>query len=226
MPSSTPSSRRTARMGRSGSSAGAVQRSSAASPAGGPQSRTAPGPTGPRTSSSCGRFGTWSTPRSSRATPASSPASARSSTRTGTDGGATRRRGLGRVDGGRIRQQAHGVESSFGDIAQIAQITEVSVAVQLVQELFKLVERGRNRRREPSQPRDSLDEQYQPHHARAGGNPRDDVAGVDDAIHRGLEEANAACVRPPVGELFLRTSEGEHQVRGGSFSAIRLHANP
>ena len=36
-------------MGRSGSSAGAVQRSSAASLAGGPQSGTAPGPTGPRT---------------------------------------------------------------------------------------------------------------------------------------------------------------------------------
>ena len=47
-------------------------------------------------SSSCGRFGTWSTPRSSRATRASSPASARSSARTGTDGGAARRRGLGR----------------------------------------------------------------------------------------------------------------------------------
>ena len=79
-------------------------------------------------------------------------ASARSSTRTGTDGGAARRRGLGRVDGGRIRQQAHGVESSFGDIAQVAQIAEVSVAVQLVQELFKLVERGRNRRCESGQP--------------------------------------------------------------------------
>ena len=74
------------------------------------------------------------------------------------------------VDGGRIRQQAHGVEPSFGDIAQVAQIAEVSVAVQLVQELFKLAERGRNRRREPGQPRDSLDEQNQPHHARARGN--------------------------------------------------------
>ena len=225
MPSPAPSSRRTAGVGRSDSSAGAVQRSSAASPAGGPQSGTAPGPTGPRTSSSCRRFGTWSTPRSSRATRASSPASARSSTRIGTDGGAARRRGLRRVDGRRIRQQAHGVESSFGDIAQIAQITEVSVTVQLVQELFKLVERGRNRRRERGQPRDPLGEQYQPRHARAGGNPRDDVAGVDDAIHRGLEEANAACVRQPVGDLLLRTSEGEHQI-GGSFSAIRLHANP
>ena len=96
MPPPTLSSRRTARMGRSGSSAGTVQRSSTASPAGGPRSRTAPGPTGPRTSSSCGRFGTWGTPWSSRAMHASSPASARSSTRTGTNGGAARRHGLGR----------------------------------------------------------------------------------------------------------------------------------
>ena len=90
------SSRRTARRRRSGSSAGAVQRSSAASPAGGPQSGTAPGSTDPRTSSSCGRFGTCNTPWSSRATRASNSAFARSSTRTGTDGGAARWRRLGR----------------------------------------------------------------------------------------------------------------------------------
>ena len=47
---------------------------SAASLAGGPQSTSAPEPTGPRTSSSCRRFGTWSTPWCSRATRASSPA--------------------------------------------------------------------------------------------------------------------------------------------------------
>ena len=58
--------------------------------------RAAPGLTGPRTSSSCGRFGMWSTPWSSLATRASSPASTRSSTRTGTDGGTAQRRRLGR----------------------------------------------------------------------------------------------------------------------------------
>ena len=44
------------------------------------------------------------------------------------------------VDGRRVRQQPHRVESSFGHVGQIALVAVVPVSVQLVQELLDLVE--------------------------------------------------------------------------------------
>ena len=96
-PSPMPSSKRTARMRPSGSSAGAARSSSAASPAGAPRLPKAPGSTGPRTSSSCGRFATSSTSSRLRAARGSRHISARSSTRTGTGRGPGAKARIGEV---------------------------------------------------------------------------------------------------------------------------------